>query len=64
MCNMIISLGFFSYLKILDFRGCQGVKGQKIAQNEKKILYPSCAISGTVQHMIMSFVTHFDFSGR
>ena len=39
MCNMIISLGFFSYLKILDFRGCQGVKGQKIAQNEKKKSY-------------------------
>ena len=49
---------------MLDFRGSQGVKGQKIAQNEKKNFYPSRAISRTVQHMIMSFGTHFDFFGR
>ena len=36
MCKMIISPGFFQFFLILIFRAVTRLKGQKIAQNEKK----------------------------
>ena len=37
MCKMIISPGFFQFFLILIFRAVTRLKGQKIAQNEKKM---------------------------
>ena len=38
-------------------RGGGEVKGQRIAEDEKKITSITCYISGTVQHIIMIFGT-------
>ena len=68
---------FFSFFWNFDFWGCLGVKGQKMAQNEK-LLYPSGTISqdqyGIVHdfwhaivkwylHALLSFFQNFDFWG-
>ena len=49
MCKMIISPGvflfFFSFFLILIFSVVRGVKGQKMAQNKKWELHPSCIVS-------------------
>ena len=45
MCKMMISPGFFSFFLIFIFWAVRGLKGQKIAQNEKKKLHMSHAIS-------------------
>ena len=42
---MIISPGFFHSFEIYIFWAVRGVKGQKIAQNEKYQLHLSCTIS-------------------
>ena len=41
---MISPGAIFHFLEILIFWGVRGVKGQKIAQNEKLQLHPSHAI--------------------
>ena len=42
---MISPRFFFRFFEIFIFRAVRGVKGQKIAQNEKEQLHPSHAIS-------------------
>ena len=36
MCKMIISPAALFNFSVFDFRGCQGMKGQKMTQNNKK----------------------------
>ena len=49
---MMISPGiFFHFFEIFIFHAVMGVKGQKIAQNEKEQLHPSCVVSQE-QHSI------------
>ena len=60
---MMISPGFFSFfifsfLMVLGGRGGGGVKGQKIAQYDQKILSVELYISGTIHHMILINGTH------
>ena len=43
----------FSFFQNFDFLGVSGVKGQKMAQNDKKILSVMVHISGTIHHMIV-----------
>ena len=45
MCKMMISPEVFYFFEILFFWAVRGVKGKKIAQNEKQQLNVSCAIS-------------------
>ena len=44
---------FFYFLKILNFGVVRRVKGQKIAQNYKKLY-----ISGAIHHMILIYGPH------
>ena len=37
MCKMIISPGIFLISQNFDFPGCQGVKGQKMSQNDRNV---------------------------
>ena len=46
--NENISNDFFHFLKILILQVFKGVKGQKIVQNDKKILPVVLHISGTI----------------
>ena len=56
---MIISLGtFFYFFKILIFWVVWMVKGQKMAQNDKKKLTFPLYISGTIHHMILIYGVH------
>ena len=43
----------FSFFQNFDFLGVSGVKGQKMAQNDKKILSVMVHISRTIHHMIV-----------
>ena len=52
------SPGFFSFFVILIFWVVKGVKGQKMVQNDKKILSVVLHISGTIHHMIFIYGTH------
>ena len=53
-----ISSRVFHFFKILIFQVVRRVKGQKMAQNDKK-LCPLCLyISGTIHHMIFIYGTH------
>ena len=60
----MISPGFFSFfifsfVMVLGGRGGGGrVKGQKIAQDDQKILSVELYISGTIHHMILINGTH------
>ena len=54
----MISPGFFSFFVILIFWVVKGVKGQKMVQNDKKILSVVLHISGTIHHMIFIYGTH------
>ena len=55
---MVSPEGFSIFFEIFIFWAVMGVKGQKIAQNEKKtIISVTHHISGTVEHMIMIFGT-------
>ena len=46
MCKAMISPGIFlQFFKILTYWAVRGAKRQKIAQNEKQKLHPSCTIS-------------------
>ena len=51
--KMMTSLGaffFFFFFKVLIFQTVRGVKGRKMAQNDKKNMFVSLCISGTVPH--------------
>ena len=50
---MIISPGYFYIFDIFIFQGVREVKGQKIAQDNKKILSVELHVSGTIHHMIL-----------
>ena len=50
-------LVFLSIFQNFDFPGCQGVKGQKMAQNDN-ILSVVPYISGTIYHMIFISGAH------
>ena len=50
---MMISPGFFFIFDIFIFQGVTEVKGQKIAQDNKKILSVELHVSGTIHHMIL-----------
>ena len=55
MCKMMTSPGaFFIILKVLIFQVVRSVKGQKMAQNDKKFCL-SLRISEPVPHMILAF---------
>ena len=56
MCKRIISPVFLHCLQILFFGVDSGVKGQKMAQNDKKSV--ALHIPGSIHHMIMIFGTH------
>ena len=60
MYKRIISQAFFSFFSKFWFLGLlEGVvKGQKMAQNDKKILSFSLCISESVHHMIVNLGTH------
>ena len=50
---------FFQFFETFSFQSVRGIKGQKIAQNEKiTITSVTRHISGTVKHMIMIFGKH------
>ena len=49
----MISPDVFSFFQNFDFLGVSGVEGQKMAQNDKKILSVMVHISGTIHHMIV-----------
>ena len=50
---MMISSVVFYIFDIFIFQGVRGVKGQKIAQYDKKIMSVELHISGTIHHMIL-----------
>ena len=52
------SPGFFFIFDIFIFEAVRGVKGQKIDQDDKKILFVGLHISGTIHHMILINGTH------
>ena len=55
---MKISPGVFFVFDIFIFQGGREVKGQKITQDEKKILSVELHILGTMHHMILINGTH------
>ena len=58
---MMISTGvfFLQFFETFSFQSVRGIKGQKIAQNEKiTITSVTRHVSGTVKHMIMIFGKH------
>ena len=56
--NDDISRPFFYCFEIFIFWAVRSVKGQKIAQDGKKILSVALHISGTIHHMIWINGTH------
>ena len=54
---MIISAAFFYVYEVFIFQVVRGVKGQKLAQGDKKILSGALHISGTIYHMIVIYGT-------
>ena len=48
---------FFHFYEILIFWAVRGVKGQKMAQDEKKILFVALHILGTIYYMIVIYGT-------
>ena len=53
---MTISPGvFFHFFDIFIFQDVRGVKGQKMAQDDKKNLSVAVDISGTIYHMIVIY---------
>ena len=49
---------FLFFFLIFIFQAVMGVKGQKIAQDDKKSLSVALHISGIIYHMIFIYVTH------
>ena len=62
MGKMILSSGVFFNLKSLIFKVVRGLKGQKMAQNDKNLSVEPC-ISGTIYHMIFIYATHVCMKG-
>ena len=58
MCNRIISPGFLYLFQIYIFGINSGVKGQKMAQSDKKLCLVVFHISGSIHHMIVIFGAH------
>ena len=59
MCNRIISPGIFLHLfQIFIFVVSSEVKGQKMTQNDKKIMSVVFHIAGSIHHMIVVFGIH------
>ena len=56
---MMISPGifFFFFFDIFIFWAVRGVKGQKMAQDDKKNMSVAVDISGTIYHMIVIYGT-------
>ena len=58
-CKMMISPGvFFMFSKILIFQIFRRVKGEKMAQHDKKNCPSYLYISGTIHHVIFIYDTH------
>ena len=55
---MIISLDFFYYLKFFISQVVRNVKGQKMAQNDKKTMSFIPYISENIHYMIFTYGTH------
>ena len=56
VCKMTISsVDFSRFLKILIFWVHGGLKGQKMVQNDKKIMSVALHISGAIHHMIVIY---------
>ena len=51
-----ISKGFLNFFEIFIFQAFRGVKGQKIAQDDKKILAVALHISETIHYMFLIMV--------
>ena len=59
MCKMMISPGaFFMFFKILIFQIFRRVKGEKMAQHDKKNCPSYLYISGTIHHVVFIYDTH------
>ena len=56
--NDDISRCFFHFFEILIFQALRGVKGQKLAQNEKELLHLSCTISQEQYSIWSWFLVH------
>ena len=55
---MMISPGFFlQFFEIFIFWAVSSVKGQKMAQDDKKILSVALHVSGTMYHMVVIYGT-------
>ena len=54
---MLISPGAFIFCDIFIFWAVRGVKGQKMAQDDKENLSVAVDISGTIYHMIVIYGT-------
>ena len=48
---------FFHFFEIFIFQTGRGVKGQKMTQDDKKVLSGALHISGTIYHMIVIYGT-------
>ena len=56
---MMISPGAFFIFCLFSFFGLLGgVKGQKMAQDDKKIMSVALHISGTIHHVIFIYGSH------
>ena len=56
LCKMIISPGNFSFSQDFDFWVVSEVKGQRMIQNDKKVLSVALHIWGTIHHMTVIYV--------
>ena len=57
LCEIMIFPGIFSFFKILIFCVVGGVKGEKMVQNEKKIMYFVVHTSKNIHHIIFIYGT-------
>ena len=58
LCKMMIPPGVFFLIQIFISRDVRAVKGQKIVQNEKLQLHPSCTISQEQYSISSWFLVH------
>ena len=57
LCEIMIFPGIFSFFKILIFCVVRGVKGEKMVQNEKKIMSVVVHTSKNIHHIIFIYGT-------
>ena len=55
---MMISPGFVFIFDIFIFQAVRGLKWQKMAQDDKKIMSVVFHISGTIHHIILIYDTY------